>query len=320
MKLTALTDNFFVNYPDSVLLALEAVSPGLTITCMPRTSATIVNLMDSEAIFGWVSPRLLKDLPNLKWLHLPNSGANNYANPALYANPSVILTKSSGTFGIPISEYVLGMMVALSRNFTRHYKNQQEGNWPRDYLETLDIFGSNVFVLGLGDVGTEVCKRLSGFGCHITGFRRDTSVPHEFANEVRPISLLRESLPDADYIIFCLPGTNETYQLIGREEFGLMKKRAIVINIGRGSLIDTDALVDALNNHQIAGAGVDVTDPEPLPAEHPLWSAENVIITPHSSAMSPGNDARRLEIFTDLLKRYTSEQELYNIVDFALGY
>lgn len=320
MNITILTDSIIVKYTNEALTTLKHAVPDVDFACFHRDSVGVAELIDSEIIFGWPPPKMLKELKNLKWLHLPSAGANNYTDISLYADPSIILTKSSGTFGVPIAEHVIGIMIALSRNFMLHHNARQEGEWRYDHPEVLDLFGSNVLVLGLGDIGNEVCKRLSGFGCNIIGFRRDASVSHELVGEVRPISRLRESLPDADYIIVCLPGTAETDKLLGREEFDLMKKRAIVINIGRGSIIDTYALVEALNNKKIAGAGIDVTDPEPLPAGHPLWSAENVIITPHVSALSTRNGDRRLAIFTDLLKRYLSGQKMYNTVNFIAGY
>lgn len=320
MKLTILTDDVIVQYPAAAIEALRAAVPGVVISCIPRESVKTADLIESEIIFGWPPQNALKELTRLKWLHLPSAGANNFTDISMFADPSIILTKSSGTFGVPISEHVLGMMIALSRNFPLHYNAQQKGEWGRDRPEALELFGSNVLILGLGDIGTEVCKRLSGFGCNITGIRRDPSVLHEFASAVLPVSQLRESLPNADYIVICLPGTAETSKLIGYEEFALMKKRAIIINIGRGTVIDTDALVDALKNHKIGGAGVDVTDPEPLPAGHPLWNAGNVLITPHVSALSPLSADRRLAIFTDLLKRYLSGQKMYNVVDFVSGY
>jgi len=259
-------------------------------------------------------------LPNLKWLHLPSAGSDNYNDISIYANPSIILTKSSGTFGIPIAESVVGMMIALSRGLMNYYDNQKNGLWESGTMDYPDIYGSTVFVLGLGDIGTEVCKRLSGFECNIIGFRRDVSVSCKYANEVLPISVLRERLPEADYIAVCLPGTKFTRNLISYDEFRLMKKRTVIVNIGRGSVINTEALVDALNTGKITGAGLDVTDPEPLPQEHPLWFAKNVLITPHVSAASDFNKERRLMIFIDLIKRYLSGQPLYNIVDFNTGY
>lgn len=321
MKLSILYDEYFKRPSDSMLRALTDDVPGVVIShCGSWDVAQVADLIDSEVILGRMHLKVLKQLNNLKWHHLASAGADRFTNSSLYANPSVILTKSSGTFGIPIAEHVLGMMIALSRNFMYYYANQQKCEWRQDWPVTCEIFGSNVLVLGLGDIGTEVCKRLSGFGCKITGFRRDATTPHELVRDVRPISKLRESLPDADYIIICLPGTDDVKKLIGRDEFLLMKKRAIIINIGRGFIIDTNALVDALKNNTIAGAGLDVTDPEPLPPEHPLWSAGNILITPHESASSQETANRRFAMFTDLLKRYMNGQPMYNMVDFAIGY
>ena len=320
MKITLLTDDLIVGYSDSELAALRDAVPDADFACCRRETVSFSELVDSEVIFGWPPIQMLKELVNLKWLHLASAGANNYTDVSLYADPSVLLTKSSGTFGIPIAEHVIGMMLALSRCFLLHHGDQREGLWRHEHRESIELYGSNVFVLGLGDIGTEVCRRLSGFGCNIVGFRRDASLPHEFVSDVRPVSRLRDSLPDADYIVICLPGTTETDKLIGRSEFDLMKKRAIIVNIGRGSVIDTDALVEALNSHKISGAGIDVTDPEPLPPGHPLWIAENTLITPHVSSSSPHGADRRLAIFTDLLKRYMSGRPLYNIVKFDAGY
>ena len=321
MNLSVLYDEFFKELSESSLRALEDEVPGVTVSYSGQLkSAGIADLIDSEIIFGPAPPKMLKELKNLKWHHLASAGAGPFSNRSLYANHEIILTKSSGTFGIPIAEHVIGMMLALSRNFTYYYKNQLDGVWRQNWPKTFDIFGSTVLVLGLGNLGTEVCKRLSGFGCHIIGFRHDSSLPHGFANEVRPMSQFQESLPAADYIIICLPGTDETRNLVGRNEFLLMKDRAIIINVGRGFIIDTGALIDALNNNVIAGAGLDVTEPEPLPLGHPLWNTKNVLLTPHESASSNETAKRRLAIFKDLLKRYASGQPLYNIVDFVTGY
>jgi phosphoglycerate dehydrogenase-like enzyme len=184
----------------------------------------------------------------------------------------------------------------------------------------LDLYGSTVFVLGLGDIGTELSKRLTAFGCNIIGFRHNTSTPCQYVKEVLPISDLRKRLHEADYIAVCLPGTKSTKDLISFEEFALMKQSAIIINVGRGTIINTDALLDALTSRKIKGAGLDVTDPEPLPYNHPLWHLDNVLITPHISGISTQNDDRRLRIFGDLLSRYVKGEPLYNVVDFTLGY
>jgi len=212
------------------------------------------------------------------------------------------------------------MMIALSRGFIYYHKKQLTNEWCGTFPEFHNIYGSTVLIIGLGDIGTEVSKHLTGFGCKIIGLRRNLSKPHETIEDIRPISKLHESLPEADYIIICAPGTDETDKMFGRDEFDIMKSRAIIINVGRGRIIDSDALTDALNEGKIAGAGLDVTDPEPLPENHPLWQAKNILITPHVSAASQLTTQRRVNIFIDLLSRYVTGNEMYNKVDFDAGY
>ena len=320
MKITVINDDYFVKLTETQLMSIEEVVPGVELIEVQHDTITLEDLIDSEVVFGRVPTLMLKDLKRLKWLHLASAGADGLMDASLYANDSITLTKSSGTFGIPIAEHVLCMMLALSRNLGHYYQMQRDGIWCDIWPEFQDISGSTVFVLGLGDIGTEVCRLLSCFGCNIVGFRNDASKPHKLISDVRPISLLRESLPEADYVVICAPGTEKTDKLFGREEFARMKKRAIIVNIGRGRIIDADALVEALNEQQILGAGLDVTEPEPLPPNHPLWSAKNVLITPHVSAATQITIERRVNVFIDLLKRYTSGLEMYNIVDFDAGY
>jgi len=313
-------DYYFRELTDDLLATLHDAAQGATVATVQQSVVTVADLIDSDIVFGRIPPHLLIGLPNLKWLHLGSAGANGMTDRNLYANKSTLLTKSSGTFGIPIAEHIIGMMVALSRDFGYYYKKQAEGKWCSDFPHLLDIHGSTVFILGLGDIGTEVAKHLTGFGCKIVGFRRDASKIHETVSDVRSVSQLRESLPEADFILICTPGTKETEKLFGHEEFKIMKNTAIIINVGRGMVIDSDALAEALNKGQLAGAGLDVTEPEPLPEGHPLWNAPNLLITPHVSAATQVTSERRLMVFIDLLKRYLAGQELYNFVDFDAGY
>jgi len=320
VKITVLYDFYFRELSDDLLSKLHEVAQGATVSTVQQDVVEVADLIDSDIVFGRIPPHLLIELPNLKWLHLASAGANGMTDRNLYANKSTVLTKSSGTFGIPIAEHIIGMMIALSRDFGYYYKKQAEGKWCNDFPHLLDIHGSKVFILGLGDLGTELSKHLSGFGCKMVGFRRDETKPHEIINDVRPLSKLKESLPEADYIIICTPGTTETEKLFGYEEFELMKNTAIIINVGRGMIIDSDALAEALKQGKIGGAGLDVTEPEPLPEGHPLWDAPNLLITPHVSAATQVTSERRLMVFLNLLKRYLAGQELYNFVDFDTGY
>jgi len=320
MKITLIYNQGFVKLPDELVERIRDTAPGVTISEIYESDVCVEDLFESEIVFGRIHPRMLKNLPNLKWLHLYTAGADGMTDLSLYANESVLLTKASGTYGVPIAEHVIGMMTAISHNFGYYYNEQSKGLWSNQSPKLLDIFGSTVLVLGLGDIGTEVCRRLSRFDCNIIGIRRNPSKPHEFVQDIRPLSRLHDSLPEADFVVICTPGTEQTNKLFGQNEFKLMKSNAIIVNIGRGSAIDTDALAVALHTQEIYGAGLDVTDPEPLPADHPLWNAPNTLITPHISGLTPMMIERRLMIFIDLLKRYLNEDEMYNKVDFTEGY
>jgi len=320
LKLTIINDYYFGELSDELRTRIKNAAPGYNVTEVQRDTISVEDLIDSDIVFGRIPPHLLPDLKKLKWMHLGSAGADGLTDISMYGNDSVIVTKSSGTFGIPISEHIMGMMIALSRGFIYYHKKQLTNEWCGTFPDFHNIHGSTVLIIGLGDIGTEVSKHLTGFGCKIIGLRRDISKPHETIEDIRPISKLHESLPEADYIIICAPGTPETNKMFGRDEFEIMKSRAIIINIGRGMIIDSDALTDALNEGKIAGAGLDVTDPEPLPNDHPVWQAKNVLITPHVSAASQLTTQRRVNIFIDLLTRYVNGNEMYNKVDFEAGY
>ena len=320
MKLTIINDHYFRKLPNALVQEIKDAATGYTVAEVEQNGIEVKDLFDSDIVFGRIPPHLLIKLPNLKWQHLASAGANGLMDKALYANQSMILTKSSGTFGVSIAEHIIGMMIALGRDFGHYYKKQFEGEWDSYWPILKDISGATVLIIGLGDIGTEVSKHLSGFNCRLIGMRRNESNPHEVINDIRPISQLHDTLPEVDFVIICTPGTTDTENLFSHVEFDLMKNTAIIINVGRGQIIDSSALAEALNTHSIYGAGLDVTDPEPLPEKHPLWTARNILITPHISAATNVTTKRRAMVFIDLLKRYIAGQDLYNFIDFDAGY
>jgi len=320
LKLTIINDHYFRKLPEKLLLEIKNVAPGYIVTEVEQSGIAAGDLIDSDIVFGRIPPHLLIKLPNLKWQHLASAGANGLMDRELYANKSMILTKSSGTFGVSMAEHIIGMMVALGRDFGHYYEKQFEGRWDSDWPVLQDISGSTVLVIGLGDIGTEVSRRLLSFNCRLIGMRRNESKIHDIIEDIRSLSRLHETLPEADYVIICSPGTAVTENLFGSAEFDIMKSNAIIINVGRGMIIDSNALAIALNKRKIYGAGLDVTEPEPLPDGHPLWSARNILITPHVSAATYVTTERRAGVFIKLLKRYIAGQDLYNYVDFEAGY
>jgi len=321
LKITIINDYFFHGISGGLLQSVrDAATPDSEVTQVQQKNITVNDLIDSEVVFGRIPPHLLIELPNLKWLHLASAGANGMTDRALYANKEIVLTKSSGTFGKPMAEHIIGMMIAVGRNFDYYFKKQFDSLWCSTLPNLLDISDTTVLIIGLGDIGTETAKRLQAFDCRLIGMRRDASKPHEIIKDVRPVSELHKTLPEVDYVLICLPGTDETTKLFGQKEFELMKNTAVIINVGRGMIIDSDALTEALNKGEIYGAGLDVTDPEPLPQNHPLWKARNILITPHVSAATSITTKRRVMVFVELLKQYVAGKGLSNLVDFDAGY
>jgi phosphoglycerate dehydrogenase-like enzyme len=175
-------------------------------------------------------------------------------------------------------------------------------------------------VIGLGSIGTEVARRSAALGATVLAVRRRPSETPPFVTELAGEDGIDRLLPRCDYVVLALPATRRTQRVLSAERLGLMKRGSFVVNIGRGALIDQDALIAALADGRLGGAGLDVSTPEPLPADSPLWQMPNVIITPHASGSSPTNDDRRFEIFAANLRRFAAGEPLENLVDFDEGY
>ncbi|OEG63533.1 D-2-hydroxyacid dehydrogenase [Halanaerobium congolense] len=276
-------------------------------------------LKEAEIVFGWPKTDLVKKAEKLKWLHLPSAGVDRYANKDIYQNQDIKLTNSSGVYGKPIAEHVFAMIMAHNRNLIDYAYNKKEKKWQRKN-EIKDFFNSTVGILGFGDIGSTIAKRAKAWGAEVLALKRTMIKLPDYVDQIYLNQDLDKLLRKSDYVILTLPGTPETEGIIGRKELKAMKKSAFIINIGRGSLINQKDLIEALEENWIAGAGLDVTEPEPLPEASKLWEMDNVILTPHTSGFSPTNDQRRFEIFKDNLKRYLNKEKLLNQVDFELKY
>jgi phosphoglycerate dehydrogenase-like enzyme len=285
------------------------------------TAAAIAkNVEDAEIIFGCPPVELLKSAYALKWHHLPNAAIQPYVSPALYANANVMLTNSSGVYGEIIGEHIVAQAFALARNFPLYAKQQREQVWRRDNESARWVSGSTAVIFGIGDLGKNAARRLKALGAHTIGIRRSLFDKPPYVDEIYDLRSMDAVLSRADFVICCLPLTVATKGLFGLREFEIMNPWAYFINVGRGAIADTDALVGVLRDRRIAGAALDVTDPEPLPKGHPLWDLENVIITPHSSCVCSDVQERKLELFLELLKRYQAGRRLKNMVDIMQGY
>ncbi len=298
---------------------VRQIAPNAVLTVVNKMDATEEQLHKAEIIFGWPEPEQLLAAKNLRWLQLPSAGADSYMDRSLYHCKDIQLTNSSGVFGLPIAEHVFAMILSYNRNLTEYAWQQKEGIW-KGIRKTKDFYGSTIGVIGLGDIGTEVAKRAKALGARVLGVKRTLSSQPEYVDQLFTTDAIDEVLEQSDYIVLALPGTKITPGIITEQSLKRMKPDAFLVNIGRGSLVDQDALIKALKEGWIGGAGLDVTSPEPLPQDSPLWELKNVIITPHASGSSPTNDFRRMGIFLRNLEHYLAEQRLENLVDFEEGY
>jgi phosphoglycerate dehydrogenase-like enzyme len=218
---------------------------------------------------------------------------------------------------------VFAMLLALTRDLPVHLAGRAEGAWNREgsgVLRPVVLQGRTLLVVGLGSIGTEIARRGQGFGMHVIATRRTDAPSPSFVEHVGKPEELLALLPRADVVAIALPLTDETKGLFGPEAFAAMKPSSYLVNIGRGRIVDTDALLASLESGHLAGACLDVTDPEPLPSGHPLWSFPNVVITPHVSSEGEITDERHWELMRENLRRFDAGEPLLNVVDKRAGY
>lgn len=278
---------------------------------------------DTEVILGEPDRAEILAAENLRWIQLTWAGADQYVqNRNMLEN--ITVTNASGAFGTVIAEYVLGALVCLYRRFPQYWENQRQHRWaPLGAAGT--IFGKRALVLGTGDLGRNVARRLRAFGASVDGIRRsETGAPVDGFDRVLGLSQLDALLPQADIVVGCLPGTAQTAGLLSRARLRSMKPDALLVNVGRGSLVDTDDLVQVLKSGHLRGAALDVLSEEPLPEDSALWDLENVLLTPHIAGPSFGENRDVQDaiwaICLQNLERYTAGRPLTNVVDLAKGY
>jgi phosphoglycerate dehydrogenase-like enzyme len=260
---------------------------------------------------------------HVTWIQSSAVGVGGLLPPALVASP-VIVTNARGVHTESIAEHAIALILALRRQLSAAMVGQIERRWLQVELSAprvSPLAETRVLIVGLGSIGARVASHAAGLGMHVTGVRRrtDAPVPPGVAAVLGPDRLL-EGLRDADVVVLAVPRTEETRALIGRTEFGVMKRSALLINVARGRLVDEAALVEALERGQIAGAGLDAFQQEPLPADHPLWRAPNALITPHTASFSGDYWGPVVDLFLDNMARFRRGEALLNVVDKARGY
>lgn len=286
------------------------------------------DLLESEAcekieiICGEPEHSTIRRMKNLRWIQMTWAGANKYTSATDFPD-DILLTSASGAYGGVISEYILSGLLVLIKKIFPYREQLKNGGWDKikddDTLE-----GKRVLILGTGDIGQETAKKLKCFGAYTVGMCRTSRNKCEFFDEIHTIDSLDTQLQSADVVIIALPGTTETAGMFDAARIKKMKANAILVNVGRGFIVNTDALTNALQSGLLRGAVLDVTEPEPLPENHPLRNMEQVVLTPHISGIGWAENMftrkRILEIFCENLKRDRKNEPKRNVIDFSKGY
>jgi phosphoglycerate dehydrogenase-like enzyme len=279
-------------------------------------------IQDADAAFGTLSPELVQRAARLQWLQAPAiAPPAGYYFAELQAHP-VVVTNFRGIFNEHIAAHIMAFVLAFARGLHRYIPRQFRREWLPDRLDTgvVHLPESTALIVGVGGIGAETASKCAAFGMRVIGVDARRDDRPDGVTEMHAPQQLDELLPRADFVILTIPHTPETEGLMNAARFKRMKRSAFFINIGRGKTTRLDDLVNALSDGTIAGAGLDVFEEEPLPPEHPLWGAPNVLLTPHTAGFGPYLDDRRLEIILDNARRFVRGEPLRNVVDKALWF
>ena len=277
--------------------------------------------MDSEVLYGF-GMNYAKTNKNLKWLSVPSAGVDYLMKPGTFANDDCILTNSSGAYGVTIAEHIIAVSLFMMRKLDYTYRETLQGVWSNPQPQK-SLKDCRITVLGTGDIGSCFAKRANAFEpASIIGVCRSGKCEDKYYDRVVKVSELDKILPETDLLVMSLPGTPETENILSRERIALLPEGAYIVNVGRGSAIDEEALADSLDSGKIAGAALDVFKTEPLPKDSRLWKTNNLYITPHVAGNLTLEHTLDTNVkqFCDNLVRYSKGQPLEHIIDRNKGY
>ena len=303
------------------LIKQTAAELGATVNFYKAEADIPESDFDAEIIYGF-APSIVKTSKNLKWLCVPWAGVDSIMTPGYFANEECLLTNSAGAYGVSIAEHMIAVSLVMMRRLNEFMEETRAGQWlsPRAQRSIKDC---RITVLGTGDIGTTFAKRAKAFEpTQIIGVCRSGKSGEAVYDKVLPVSELDKVLPETDLLAMSLPATPETRGILSRERLGLLPEGAYIVNVGRGSAIDENALADALESGHLAGAALDVFQTEPLPEGNRLWKTKNLLITPHvaGNMTLPYTKDKNVNMFLEDLENFTKGAQLHYLVDKNLGY
>ena len=297
----------------------EAAGDAEIVVALGR-EALASEIADADGVVGGIPRDLFAAAERLKWVQSYSAGVEGYHHWPQFVDSEVVLTNCKIVQGPTIADHALGMLVAFTRGLVHYIPNRTKEEWNRSREGLIELEGKTAVVIGFGGIGSEIARRARAFGMKVIGV--DPKDIPAGSSDVRMIypDQLDMVLPEADVVFVAAPHTRASEGMMGPTQFELMKKGSYFIAVSRGKLYDMPSLVKALDSRRLAGAGVDVTDPEPLPKDHPLWKFPNAIITPHIASQAPGSRARRVAVVRNNIERFVQGRPLLNVVDKAKGY
>jgi phosphoglycerate dehydrogenase-like enzyme len=318
-------------YPFSATALEELrVAAQTDVLCVTTNEELSSRLPEAEVLCSYWLPSNWRELtPNLRWLQVAGAGIDSLRTTGLLdAESNILVTTAVGIHSITIGEYVFGSMLMFNRSWPQMVRLQDQGIWPSNSnwykLERLELSDQTLGIVGLGHIGRRVAQLGKAFGMRVLATKRSVQAVQQETDTdvdvVYPPSLLRKMLAQCDYVVLAVPLTPETDKLIGEAELRAMKSHAYLVNVARGRVVDEKMLIRALEERWIGGAGIDVTDKEPLPSDSPLFKLPNVILTPHISGDSIYYGKRLTALFADNLRRYRTGEPLRNRYDSVRGY
>lgn len=296
--------------------------PDLKIVRVHSDAEALPEMAECDVFYGRPSDALVDAAPRLKLVQSPGAGVDFLMNTPKLVASDIIVTNTRGAHGPSIAEHVFAFLLSFTRGIPDALEWQRHKHWGREegYRALHEIKDSTIGIIGYGQIGRSVAKRARAFETNVIAVDAHPGPGDDSVAEVWRLSRLHDLLGQADAVVISAPYTHESRHLINAEALAAMKPTAYLIAISRGGIVDEDALATALTSGQIAGAGVDVTETEPLPSESPLWTAPNIIITPHLAGASGPKERRCVQILHDNLIRFAKGKPLINVVDKRAGY
>jgi len=306
-------------FTDDALRDYRTAGQGAAIVLAKSPADMAREVVDADAVIGGLSQDQFGKAKNLKWVQTFSAGVEGLRWKE-FLDSNIVLTNCKIVQGPNIADHAMALLLALTRGLNTFFTEKEKEHWDREGRELLELQDMTAIVIGVGGIGSQIAQRAHGFGMKVIGVDPKDLPPNINVTRMVYPSQLDSVLPLADVVFVSAPLTPESRHMMGPHQFDLLKKTSFFVAVSRGGIYDTPSLVKALDSHKLAGAGLDVTDPEPLPKGHPLWKFPNVVLTPHVAGNSPGSHARRVGVLKENISLFVRNERLRNVVDKQKGY